>query len=234
MGAFGRAKTDYWEGCTPARIAFVDGLRGLIDVLENKKHEKRAQILAIPTSTLSCYWSGRRVPNLATLRGLHAAVTASVGHANVPVTLQELEQRRITAAQRRFSSVTATPAPKDAAPSVSTASTGAGPAQDRQGAADASIRQVLADLGTAHAAGDRRSVITIAWSANKTLTPGEIGTVVTTLHADGDADLAEAVLLGGRDRSTADTMRLALALIDQGLAPAAEQLMQAVLPTLAH
>ncbi|WP_405687615.1 hypothetical protein [Streptomyces sp. NBC_00057] len=82
----------------------------------------------------------------------------------------------------------------------------------------------------AHDAGDRRSVLGISWSASKTMTADEISLTVNELHVTGRVDLAEAVLMGGRERTQEEAMRIALALIALGLTTYAELVMRVALP----
>ncbi|MGW3657522.1 hypothetical protein ACWD6R_18310 [Streptomyces sp. NPDC005151] len=241
MAAIGHVRETYWEGCGSDRIRFVNRFRHLINIIPNVKQGARARQLNVPLSSLSCYWSGRRVPNAKRLRAMHQALCGAVAPEEVPVALAELERLRSSAARRnRDESAASNISRRTTSPDAGihdlacTAPSGtlAAPQQagDRRNAANTTVHQALGTLVAAHAAGNRRSVLGIAWSASKTMTADEISATVDELHATGSGDLAEAVLLGGRERTQEDAMRIALALIARGLTTYAELVMRAALP----
>ncbi|MCX5343364.1 hypothetical protein [Streptomyces atratus] len=241
MAAAGHVRESYWEGCGPERIEFVSRFRHLLSIIPNPQQGARARRLKVPLSSLSCYWSGRRVPGVKRLRAMHQVLSGSIAPEEVPVALAELELLRSSAVRRgrdvaAASNVSRWPiSPQvDARELASDVPAGAGAAPrqaaDRRSATNGAVRQTLGALVAAHAAGDRRSVLGIAWSASKTMTADEISVTVNELHVTGRVDLAEAVLLGGRERTQEDAMRIALALMALGLTTYAEQVMRVALP----
>ncbi|MFE1270206.1 hypothetical protein [Streptomyces sp. NPDC058758] len=244
MAALGQVRTTFWDGCTPARTAFVTKFRDLVGAMPSEKQRSRALQLAIPPSTLSNYWSGRRMPRVQTLRAIFEAVRAHAA-AGLPVTLAELEELRSYALEGRqkrdvqavlviAGSVPAVRVPTSAAGrsgEVPATGPAEGPARDRHSARSAKVSETLEVLHSARASGDLRHLIGTAWSASRTLSEADFCEAVGALHATGDTDLAEALLLADGQREAADTMRLALALMGAGLHSSAELVMRASLPS---
>ncbi|WP_329279172.1 hypothetical protein [Streptomyces sp. NBC_00691] len=93
MAALGQVRETFWEDCTPGRIEFATQFRALVNAMRSPKQGARAQQLGIAPSTLSNYWTGRRIPWQSDLRVLFAAARAnSAGDA--PVSLAALEELR--------------------------------------------------------------------------------------------------------------------------------------------
>lgn len=239
MALAGQVGNAFWRHCSPAREEYVTGFRRLISAMPMTKQGARARHLGIPLSSLSNYWTGRRVPTSTTLHTLYAAVVRSTG--SVPVPLEHLEQLRTTAARRkggldpsppssdiraaeRFSRVQ--PAQSDTSGIVSAQ----GPAHDRRSSANGMAEATVGALLAAQSTGDRRGVIGIAWSASKALTNEELSTAVADLYASEHSALGEALLLGGRERGHEDTMRLAITLLRADLTGQAELVLRAALP----
>ncbi|MFF0479726.1 hypothetical protein [Streptomyces sp. NPDC004435] len=218
--------------------------RELVGAMPSEKQRARALQLALPPSTLSNYWSGRRMPRAATLRAIFEAVRAHA-IAGVPVTLAELEELRSYAVEgRQERDVQAAcaitgPVPSERAPQTAARPSGGspaqgpaqGPARDRQGERSATVRETLEILRSARASGDLRHLVGTAWSASRTLGEADFCDAVAALHASGDTELAEALLLADGQRGADDTMRLALALMGAGLTSSAELVMRASLPS---
>ncbi|MDX2559065.1 hypothetical protein PV371_05310 [Streptomyces sp. TX20-6-3] len=235
----------FWIGCTPARTAFVTKFRILIGAMHSGKQGSRALQLAIPPSTLSNYWSGRRMPRVRTLRGMYDAVRANSSTADMPVTLAELEALRMNALtdsrarDTQAACAIAGSLPEARTPQAAAEPSGghpaggpaAGPAQDRRSTENGKVLETLEVLRSARASGDLRHLIGTAWSASRTLSQTEFCEAVGALHASADVDLAEALLLADGQRDADDTMRLALALMAAGLASSAELIMRASLPS---
>lgn len=237
MAAVGHVRESYWEGCSPDRIEFVRSFRQLLGTMPNPKQSARALRLNVPLSSLSCYWSGRRVPGVDRLRAMHEALSGSIAPERAPVSLAELELLRSSAVRRcrdvaAASNVSRGPISAPALSPGAAVGTLAAPlrAVDRRDAMNGAAIQMLDALVAAHAAGDRRTVLGIAWSTSKTMSMDEICTTVCELHARGHADLVEAVLMGGRERSQEDAIRISLALIARGLTMYAELVMSVALP----
>ncbi|WP_412077892.1 hypothetical protein ACLF6K_27300 [Streptomyces xanthophaeus] len=205
------------------------------------KQGARAKHLGIPLSSLSNYWTGRRVPSAATLHTIYGAVLRIRSARGVPVRLEHLERLRKSAAQRkanlvsspqssdicaaeRFSRITSTPS------SPSGTVLAHGPAHDRRSSGNGKVGETIGALLAAQSAGDRRGVIGIAWSASKALTDEELCTAAADLYASEHSALGEALLLGGRERGHEDTMRLAITLIRADLTGQAELVLRAALP----
>lgn len=221
MAALGQVRETYWAGCSPARRSFVRKLRILICEMRSDKQGARAKQLGIPLSTLSNYWSGRRMPRAHTLREIYRNVQAQAP-VGMPVTLAELESLRSYALSGDRD--------RRAAPRGGGIAAG-GPAQDRRSGRYGKVREALEVLREARASGNLRHLVSMAWSASRTLSPAEFCDAVRALHATGDTDLAETLLLADSERSADDTMRLALALIGAGLNGPAECIMRASLPS---
>ncbi|MEV7613463.1 hypothetical protein [Streptomyces sp. NPDC089799] len=250
MAALGQVRKAYWPGCSPARQAYVASFRALIGAMPTKKQGARAKYLRIPLGTLSNYWTGRRVPSAVKLRAMYDAVSERKRTDARLIPFEHLEEQRKTAALRgavlaspqERSDIKAAgrislqaPAPKAiGAPAGDTAPSGTvpahGPAQDRHNNESGKVGETVGALRAAQAAGDRRAVIGIAWSASRTLTHGELCTAAAELYASGDAALGEALLLSGRERSQEESIRLAIALMSAGLTTQAELVMRAALP----
>ncbi|MFE9044274.1 hypothetical protein ACFYOG_25675 [Streptomyces sp. NPDC007818] len=240
MAALGQVRMSFWDGCTPARAEFVTRFRELVGAMPSEKQRARALQLALPPSTLSNYWSGRRMPRAKTLRAIFEAVGAHAA-GTVPVTLAELEELRAYAMEGRQQRdvqavrVIAAAVPAERAPRTSggvpAAGPARGPARDRQAARSATVREALGVLRSARASGDLRHLIGTAWSASRTLGEADFCDAVAELHSTGDAELAEALLLADGERGADDTMRLALALMGAGLTSSAELVMRASLPS---
>ncbi|MFC8584131.1 hypothetical protein ACFUGD_06165 [Streptomyces sp. NPDC057217] len=92
------------------------------------------------------------------------------------------------------------------------------------------VGETLGILRAARASGDLRHLVGTAWSASRTFSEAEFCAAVAALHATGDTDLAEALLLADGQRGPDATMRLALALMGAGLGSSAELVMRASLP----
>ncbi|WMX46845.1 hypothetical protein RGF97_21250 [Streptomyces roseicoloratus] len=195
-------------------------LRVLIGAMKSEKQGARASQLGLPLSTLSNYWSGRRMPRLHTLREIHQAVQAQVP-TGVPVTLAELESLRSYAISSDRDRQTV---PKDGGVAAG------GPAQDRRSRRNEKVQEVVTALRGARASGSLRPLVSMAWSASRTLLPVEFCEAVSALYASGDADLAETLLLADSERGAEGAMRLALALVSAGLTGPAELIMRASLP----
>ncbi|MFI1647945.1 hypothetical protein ACH4XT_13525 [Streptomyces avidinii] len=242
MAALGHVRETYWEGCGAARKQYVKHFRGLVRAIPTQKQEARARYLNVPVSTLSNYWSGRRVPRAKALRAMYQTLCGSLNLQEMPVSLGELERLRSSAAVKASREASAASNISGARPqpgagvcaprpvSRSGALPALRPAPDRHNGADGIIGQTLEDLAHAQAAGNRRSVLGIAWSASKAMSAEELGATVAALDEAGSVDLAEAVLLGGRERTQSDAMRLALALIAAGQTRYAERVMRSALP----
>lgn len=240
MAAAGHVSEGYWKGCDAGRVAFVDRFRHLLRSSPYSIQGARAKLLKIPVSSLSCYWSGRRVPGPLRLRQMHQALCAGMEPQGAAVTLAELEQLRSSAARRRrdvaaASHVSSCASVSRADESMSAVAEpcrprSAAPAEDRRNASDSAAAQTIGALVAADSAGERRTLLGIAWSASKAMAPSEISATVAELHDMDRADLAEAVILGGRERGQTDAMHLALALIGGGLTTYAELAMRAALP----
>jgi transcriptional regulator with XRE-family HTH domain len=207
--------------------------------MRSEKQGARAGQLDIPLSTLSNYWSGRRVPRVDTLRRIYHAVQAHSASTNMPVTLAELEALRTHAQSgdrdRQAARVVAGYAAEVQAPREVAVPVGSvpavGPAQDRRSSRNGRVQEVLEVLRTARASGDLRHLIGTAWSASRTLSLAEFCEAVGALHSTGDTDLAETLLLADSERGADDTMRVSLALLGAGLTGAAELIMRASLPS---
>lgn len=236
MAALGQVRMTFWAGCTPARTEFVTRFRELVGAMPSEKQRARALQLALPPSTLSNYWSGRRMPRVTTLRAIFEAVRAHAT-AEVPVTLAELEELRSYAAEGRQERdvqavcVIAGSARAARVPLAAAGRSGGGPAGDRQGTRSAAVRETLEVLRSARASGDLRHLIGTAWSASRTLGEADFCDAVAELHTTGEAELAEALLLADGQRGADDTMKLALALMGAGLTSSAELVMRASLPS---
>ncbi|MER6476071.1 hypothetical protein ACFFSH_00530 [Streptomyces filamentosus] len=261
----GQTRKTFHEGCSPARVAFAEGFRDLVNAMTSSKQRVRARQLGIPPSTLSNYWTGRRMPRLPKLRALFAAARAH-SVADARVTLPRLEKlhahalldrsgRDLHAAIVIAGFVPEARAAEAARPSGTLPATG--PAQDRRSAGNVErtedaamaeaaenvkaeaatgsaqsreVGEALEVLRSARAAGDLRRLVGTAWSASRTLSDTQVCEAVAGLHATGDTDLAEALLLADGQRGADATMRLALALMGAGLAGSAEIIMRASLP----
>ncbi|MFD5510545.1 hypothetical protein ACFWIB_22595 [Streptomyces sp. NPDC127051] len=239
MAVAGQVGSAYWSGCSPAREKYVASFRSLISAMTMRKQGARAKYLGIPLSTLSNYWTGRRVPSAVVLGTIYDAVHRSTGA--VPDQLDQLERLRKSAARRntrpaspwessdiraadRISGVSTAPSsPSNTAPAQ-------GPARDRRSSGNGKVRETISALVAAQSAGDRRGVIGVAWSASKALTHEELCAGAADLYASGYSALGEALLLSGRERSHEDTMRLAITLIRAGLTSQAELVLGAALP----
>ncbi|KOX24665.1 MULTISPECIES: hypothetical protein [unclassified Streptomyces] len=92
------------------------------------------------------------------------------------------------------------------------------------------VGETLGILRAARASEDLRHLVGTAWSASRTFSEAEFCAAVAALHATGDTDLAEALLLADGQRGPDATMRLALALMGAGLGSSAELVMRASLP----
>ncbi|MGA5493271.1 hypothetical protein ACPCSP_02750 [Streptomyces cinereoruber] len=92
------------------------------------------------------------------------------------------------------------------------------------------VGETLGILRAARASGDLRHLVGTAWSASRAFSEAEFCAAVAALHATGDTDLAEALLLADGQRGPDATMRLALALMGAGLGSSAELVMRASLP----
>ncbi|MEU8843529.1 hypothetical protein AB0D97_31145 [Streptomyces roseus] len=244
MAVAGQVGSAYWPGCSPAREKYVARFRGLISAMSMSKQGARAKYLGIPLSTLSNYWTGRRVPSAVTLGAIYDAVRRTA--AVVPDQLEHLERLRKSAARRntrpvspRENSDICAAERMSAAPSVQPAfgacnRSGADPAQrparDRRSSENGKAVETVRALCAAQSAGDRRGVIGIAWSANKALTHEELSLAAADLYASGHSALGEALLLGGRERGHEETMRLAITLIRADLPIQAELVLRAALP----
>ncbi|WP_203186476.1 hypothetical protein [Streptomyces pratensis] len=155
------------------------------------------------------------------------------------VTLAELEQLRSSAARRSRDvtavlrvSNSASASRADDQMSASAALGGTTPALsagDRRNAPNCAIGQTIDALVAAEAAGERRTLLGIAWSASKAMVSSEISATVAELHDMGRADLAEAVILGGRERVQGEAIDLALALMGRDLTDYARMVMRAAL-----
>ncbi|MGW1771589.1 hypothetical protein [Streptomyces sp. NPDC002104] len=211
-----------------------------------QKQGNRARHLGIPLSTLSNYWTGRRVPSAAALSSIYEAVALSAGSALDR--LERLEHLRKSAARRgtrpgppqemsdirAANSISGVSSAPPAPPGSSGGSTGTvparGPAHDRHNSQNGKVKETVRALLAAEAAGNRRGVIGIAWSASKALTHGELSVAAADLYASAHSTLGEALLLGGRERAHEDTMRLAVTLIRSGLTGQADLVLSAALP----
>ncbi|MEF9883142.1 hypothetical protein [Streptomyces sp. P9-A4] len=213
----------------------------------SEKQGARASQLAVPLSTLSNYWSGRRMPRVHKLREIYHVVRRHSASAELPVGLAELEglrARALTKGDRdqRAASVIADSSPVRPVPQEPFLLPGTvpatGPAGDRHSGendkandkASDRTREALAVLRAARSSGDLRHLIGTAWSASRTLSEAEFCDAVSALHVTSDLDLAETLLLADGQRSADGTMRLALALMGAGLASSAELIMRASLP----
>ncbi|WLQ66216.1 hypothetical protein OG265_13425 [Streptomyces sp. NBC_01208] len=242
MAAAGCVSEDYWKGCDLDRIAFADSFRQLLRSSPYSMQGARARFLGIPVSSLSCYWSGRRVPGQQRLQEMHRALAVVAKPQSVAVTLSELERLRRSAARRSRDeraalsvSTTASAPRSNGKTPVSAGSCMTRPAlsaQDRRNAPGSVASQTIDALIAAGAAGERRTLLGIAWSASKAMAPSEISATVAELHDMGREDLAETVILGGRERVQDESMRLALALIERELTAYAELVMRAALPSV--
>lgn len=239
MAVAGQVGSALWPGCSPAREKYVERFRSLISTMSMRKQGARAKHLGIPLSTLSNYWTGRRVPSAVVLGTIYDAVRRSSGA--VPDQLDYLERLRKSAARRKTRSV----APWEnsdiraadrisGVPPVASAPSSTdpaqGPARDRHNSGNRKVGETIRALVASQSAGDRRGVIGIAWSASKVLTHEELCAGAADLYASGYSALGEALLLSGRERSHEDTMRLAITLIRAGLASQAELVLGAALP----
>ncbi|MCX5226440.1 hypothetical protein ABZY16_18585 [Streptomyces sp. NPDC006553] len=92
------------------------------------------------------------------------------------------------------------------------------------------VAETLGILRAARASGNLRHLVGTAWSASRAFSEAEFCAAVAELHATGDTDLAEALLLTDGQRGPDATMRLALALMGAGLGSSAELVMRASLP----
>ncbi|MEV7670633.1 hypothetical protein [Streptomyces sp. NPDC088752] len=92
------------------------------------------------------------------------------------------------------------------------------------------VGETLGILRAARASGNLRHLVGTAWSASRAFSEAEFCAAVAALHATGDTDLAEALLLADGQRGPDATMRLALALMGAGLGSSAELVMRASLP----
>ncbi|MEW1695556.1 hypothetical protein ACIQCR_14575 [Streptomyces sp. NPDC093249] len=238
VAALGQVREAFWPGCSPEREAFAGQFRVLIRAMGAEKQGARAGQLAMPLSTLSNYWSGRRMPRLPRLREIYGAVCHLSASAELPVALDDLEALRSQAVRTLEADRQAAAAIADRPavlareePFVETGRVPAeGPAQDRRSEVSGRTREALEILRTARASGDLRNLVGTAWSASRTLSEEELCGAVGELHATDDLDLAETLLLADAQRGTEATMRLALALMGAGLASAAELVMRASLP----
>ncbi|MFF3649567.1 hypothetical protein ACFYXV_13030 [Streptomyces sp. NPDC002181] len=244
MAIAGQVGSAYWPGCSPAREKYVARFRSLISAMSMRKQGARAKYLGIPLSTLSNYWTGRRVPSALTLGAIYDAVRRSA--AAVPDQLEHLERLRKSAARRNTRPVSPwersdicaaeliSSAPSAPLASGACGQSGADPAQrpaaDRRSSENGKAGETVRALYAAQSAGDRRGVIGIAWSASKTLTHEELSLAAADLYASGNAVLGEALLLGGRERGHEETMRLAITLIRADLTIQAELVLRAALP----
>ncbi|MCX5125977.1 hypothetical protein [Streptomyces sp. NBC_00347] len=191
---------------------------------------------------MSNYWTGRRVPSAAALRSIYDAVALSTGSALDR--LERLEHLRKSAARRgmrpdpprEISDIRAADRISElsSAPPALSGSSGTvparGPAHDRHSSQNGKVKETVHALLAAQAAGNRRGVIGIAWSASKALTHGELSVAAADLYASAHSTLGEALLLGGRERAHEDTMRLAVTLIRSGLTAQADLVLSAALP----
>lgn len=100
MAALGHVREAFWEGCHPARRRYVQRFRALVLAIPTPKQQARARHMNVPVSTLSNYWSGRRVPREKGLRAMYQSVGQCVRPGEMPVTLAELEHLRRSAAQQ--------------------------------------------------------------------------------------------------------------------------------------
>ncbi|MFE2550713.1 hypothetical protein ACFXGI_19505 [Streptomyces sp. NPDC059355] len=198
-----------------------------------RKQGARAKHLGIPLSTLSNYWTGRRVPSAVKLGAIYDAVHRSA--TAVPGRLEHLERLRKSAARRNAGPVSPRESSDLRASELMSAARSCtvpaqGPAHDRHSSENRRAGETVRALYAAQSAGDRRGVIGIAWSASKALTHGELSIAAAELYASGHSSLGEALLLGGRERGHEDTMRLAITLIRTGLTIQAELVLRAALP----
>ncbi|MFE5832385.1 hypothetical protein ACFQ67_08390 [Streptomyces sp. NPDC056488] len=105
------------------------------------------------------------------------------------------------------------------------------PAETSPGIAESgAVGETLGILRAARASGNLRHLVGTAWSASRAFSEAEFCAAVAALHATGDTDLAEALLLADGQRGPDATMRLALALMSAGLGSSAELVMRASLP----
>ncbi|MFD5870527.1 hypothetical protein [Streptomyces sp. NPDC060322] len=241
MAAAGHVNEGYWKGCGADRMAYVDRFRQLLRSSPYTLQVARAEFLGIPVSSLSCYWSGLRVPGRIRLEEMYQKLCGVIEPQKAAVTLAELELLRCSAARRSSRDATvalhvsSVPTPcadgKVFASVVPCGARPARPAGDRRNALNSAAAQTIGALVAAEAAGERRTLLSIAWSASKAMAPSEISATVAELHDMGRADLAEAVILGGRERVHTEAMHLALALMDRELTTYAELVMRAALPS---
>ncbi|MFG2878316.1 hypothetical protein ACGFYU_25475 [Streptomyces sp. NPDC048337] len=239
MALAGQVGNAYWPDCSPAREEYVTNFRSLIAAMPMTKQGARAKHLGIPLSSLSNYWTGRRVPSEATLHAIYGAVRGSA--SGVPVRLDQLERLRKSAARRKVNLV-ASPQNSDiraaerlshlvSAPSSPCGAVSAQrPAHDRRNSQNGKAGETVGALLAAQSTGDRRGVIGIAWSASKALTDEELCDAAADLYASEHSSLGEVLLLGGRERGHEDTMRLAITLLRADLSDQAELVLRAALP----
>ncbi|MFI1099521.1 hypothetical protein [Streptomyces melanogenes] len=204
-------KTDYAENCGSARRRFADELRILLGRLPHTAQSAMARQLGLPTSTLSCYWSGRRVPSAADAeliyRGVHRVTGAEVRAEGLGAFLT----LRTGAAARR---------PRQAIPlqrALARQGSGSLPPRDRRTRRSETARQTADVLAAKSLAGHQREVVSLAWTAGQRLSPEALADTVAELVAHGQADIAEAVTLSGRHRSPHDVMGIALAFLNAEL-----------------
>ncbi|MFJ4877899.1 hypothetical protein ACIP93_22165 [Streptomyces sp. NPDC088745] len=220
------------------RRRFADALRDLYAAMPGDKQVACAKRWGIPTSTLSLYLTGQRVPRRARLQQIvRCAAEASQGE--LPFALSEMERLRAAAHRRPqraaakvdVNAATAIGRQTDAG-TVSVRRPASVSAGDRQGgfSLPSAVSVTVQELLAAEAAGEQRRMVGLIWSVSRTKAPEELSGVIARLHALRREDLAEEVLRGGRERSQADALRLSLALIRRGLTAHAELVMSAAVP----
>jgi transcriptional regulator with XRE-family HTH domain len=236
-----QVKEGFWTGSSPARRRFATSFNSVIDSLPVQKQLAKASSAGLPPSTLSCYRRARRVPSAQTLAEIYEAVQRAVPSGCLPITLAELECLRVAAAARHQATCQRNDVPISsdaslrredgkAARSSGWQRTGTPSAQDRRNI-DKAVKLTLDALASHAAAGRRRDMLSLAWSAATTMSPAQVAEAISELDAQGQQEIAEAVLLSGRKRTEAHAMRLALALMAIGLPSYAEAAMRAALPT---
>ncbi|MEC4018127.1 hypothetical protein [Streptomyces sp. H27-D2] len=242
MPRFGQVKGGFCEGSSPARQEFAARFSSLIDAIPDEKQKAKAQKAGLRPSTLSCYRRARRVPDVCKLERIYKSVQRAATSSRLPVTLPELQELRATAAARHQSTCqTGDAIQRPASPShirsVQTAAkveranaVGTPPAGDRRNF-DKRVQLTLDTLAAHQAAGRRRDVLSLAWSAGNVMTPMQIAHAISELHLQGEQGIAETLLLGGRKRVEGESMRLALVLMGEGLPGYAEMVMRAAITT---
>lgn len=225
MASFGQTKKELWEGCSPDRERFVLKLRDLISALPIQGQYARARYLRIPKSTLSCYWSGRRVPAAQVVEEMYEMISHRVSYQPLPISRSDLLDLRSPAASRHQRTC------QTQVSTIQKPETGKPHLVDRRIPRNRRVQQTLDALAVHHHAGDRRAVLNIVLSVGKTLAPALIAEAVADLDATDRSDLAEAVVLGGRERAESDSMCLALALMERDLHHYAQLAMRAALPS---